>query len=177
MAGGLSGSRSGSRRGTRRRGPARCCARRGGSRLPQIMCTWSPAGTCLPVVAGTLRNSAARWRRYRELMTVPPAMVDAAASPVVPCGAGRSRGCARGAGRVRIGSGRYCQGSLPLMRVGVLDKVVDPGYAVVLGAIVHRIDHVARISHVNRAGSPPYPPRRGTRDDRDAGVGRVAPVT
>ena len=41
----------------------------------------------------------------------------------------------------------------------------------------HRMDHGARIHHDNRAGSPPALPRRGTRGNRDAGDGRVAPVT
>ena len=45
------------------------------------------------------------------------------------------------------------------------------------GAGIHRIDHGARINHDNRAGSPPDLPLRGTRDNRDAGDGRVAPVT
>ena len=37
------------------------------------------------------------------------------------------------------------------------------------GSGIHRIDHVAWIDHDNRAGSPLKLPRRGTRDDRDAG--------
>jgi hypothetical protein len=47
----------------------------------------------------------------------------------------------------------------------------------VKSAILHPINRRARIHHDNRAGCPPGLPMRGTRDDREAGEGRGAPVT
>ena len=41
------------------------------ARLSQTMCTSSPAGTFLSILARNFLNSAARWWRDRELMTVP----------------------------------------------------------------------------------------------------------
>ncbi len=48
------------------------------ARLSQTRCTSSPAGTFLSILARNFLTSAARWRRCRELITVPPAMLNAA---------------------------------------------------------------------------------------------------